>query len=216
MYIPSSFAERDLPTLHAFIEGHPLAALVTATPDGLLASHIPLVLDRASGPFGTLIGHLARANPHARALAQHPTEALIIFTGPDAYVTPEWYPSKQETGRAVPTWNYVAVHAYATPRLRDDQQFLRDHLESLTHVHETARERSWKVTDAPEAFIAQQLKAIVGIEMQIDRLEGKWKMSQNRADADIDGVIRGLEGSAAPEDHAVAAVVRERRPKREP
>src|SRR5690349_3354151 len=125
MYIPHSFAERDLSTLLAFIEAHPLAALVTSSAtDGLFATHLPLVLDRATGPQGTLLGHVARANPHARFITSEPVEALVIFSGPDAYITPEWYQTKQETGRVVPTWNYVAVHAYGGLRLRDDPQFL--------------------------------------------------------------------------------------------
>lgn len=213
MYIPSSFAERDLPTLFAFIEAHPLAALVTSsTTAGLFATHLPLVLDRAAGPMGTLIGHFARANPHSRCATDGPVEALVMFTGPDAYITPEWYLTKQETGRVVPTWNYVAVHAYGALRLRDDPEFLRRHLEALTLLHEADRPRPWHVSDAPADYIAQQMKAIVGVELRIDRLEGKWKMSQNRPDADINGVIHGLGESNAAQDQTVAAIVRQRRP----
>ena len=212
MYIPNLYAERDLQTLHAFIEAFPLAALVTSSPpEGLFATHLPLVLDRAAGPLGTLFGHFARANPHSRGAAGEPIDALVIFTGPDAYITPEWYAAKQETGRVVPTWNYVAVHAYATLRLRDDPEFLRGHLDALTRKHETDRPRPWHVSDAPAAFIAQQMKAIVGVELRIDRIEGKWKMSQNRSEADVDGVIRGLDESEVAQDRTVAAIVRERR-----
>jgi len=213
VYLPRSFAEEDLPTLFAFIEAYPLAAVVTdSTTDGLFATHLPLVLDRAAGPMGTLVGHVARANPHSRFLMDGPLSALVIFTGPDAYITPEWYRTKEETGRAVPTWNYVAVHAYGSLRLNDDPQFLREHLEMLTHRHESGRARPWHVTDAPPDYVAQQMKAIVRVELPIDRLEGKWKMSQNRLDADIAGVIRGLGASSSPEDQAVAAIVSERRP----
>ena len=212
MYIPKSFAEDDLPTLHAFIETYPLAALVTSFPaDGLLATHLPLVLDRAAGPLGTLVGHFARANPHARQVADGTGQSLVIFTGPEAYITPEWYPSKQESGRVVPTWNYVAVHAYGALRLRDDPLFLRGHLESLTQRHEASRPHPWRVSDAPADFIDQLLKAIVGVEITIERLEGKWKMSQNRSAADIDGVIHGLEASGTVQNQAVAAIVRARR-----
>jgi transcriptional regulator len=215
VYTPPSFAEHDLPTLHAFIDAHPLAALVTgSTTDGLFATHLPLVLDRAAGPMGTLIGHFARANPHSRCIADGPVAALVIFTGPDAYITPEWYRTKEDTGRVVPTWNYVAVHAYGTLRVHDDPRFLREHLETLTRRHEAERARPWHVSDAPEDYVAQQMKAIVGVELPIDRLEGKWKMSQNRPDADIAGVIRGLGASNAAGDQAVAAIVSERRPKR--
>jgi len=215
VYLPNSFAERDLPTLLAFIEAHPLAALVTSSPtEGLFATHLPLVLDRAVGRHGALFGHVARANPHARLITSDPVDALVIFSGPDAYITPEWYQTKQDTGRVVPTWNYVAVHAYGALRLRDDPQFLRAHLEALTRQHEADRPRPWNVSDAPDDYIAQQMKAIVGIELTIDRLEGKWKMSQNRVDADIDGVIQGLGASDIAQNHTVAEIVRERRPVR--
>jgi transcriptional regulator len=214
VYIPRSFAEDDLPTLFAFIEQHPLAAVVTSSlADGLIGTHLPLVLDRSSGPMGALVGHLARANSHSRSLSAGPLAALVIFTGPDAYITPTWYRAKEESGRVVPTWNYVAVHVYGTLRLNDDPQLLRDHLEKLTHRHESGRDPRWYVTDAPADYIAQQMKAIVRVDLQIDRLEGKWKMSQNRAVADVDGVVRGLSASNAPGDQAVAAIVSERRPK---
>ena len=212
MYLPSSFAERDLPTLWAFVEAHPLATLVTNSTTGLFATHLPLVLDRNAGQMGTLFGHVARANPHSRYVTEGAPEALVIFTGPDAYITPEWYRTKQETGRVVPTWNYIAVHAYATLRLRDDPSFLRPHLERLTRQHESGRPTPWHVSDAPADYIEQQLKAIVGVELEINRLEGKWKMSQNRSAADIDGVIHGLGESEAARDQTVAAIVRERRP----
>jgi transcriptional regulator len=214
VYVPQSFAERELPTLYAFIEAHPFAALVTSTaPDGLFGTHLPLLLDRERGPMGTLFGHIARANPHSRSVTDGATNALVIFTGSNAYITPEWYQTKQETGRVVPTWNYVAVHAYGSLRLRDDPEFLRPHLEVLVRRHEADRPRPWQVSDAPADYIAQQMKAIVGVEITIDRLEGKWKMSQNRSDSDIDGVIRGLDQSPDARQRDVAAIVRERRPR---
>jgi transcriptional regulator len=214
MYIPASFREDDLTALHAYLDAHPLAALVTAAqgPASLFATHLPLLLDRSAGPFGTLRGHLARANPHARHLATGAVPALVLFSGPDAYITPNWYPLKAEHGRVVPTWNYVAVHASGTAVLRADPEFLRAHLEALTARHEATRSMGWKVSDAPEDFIAQQARAIVGLEIQIDRLEGKWKMSQNRSAADIDGVIAGLGASGSPADRVVADIVAERRP----
>src|SRR6476659_2296941 len=163
MYIPASFREDDLPTLHAFLDAHPLAALITAVegPGSLFATHLPLLLDRSGGPLGTLRGHLARANPHARQLATGAVPALLLFSGPDAYITPNWYPLKAEHGRVVPTWNYVAVHAFGTVVLRDDPAFLRAHLEALTARHEATRSMAWKVSDAPEDFIAQQARAII-------------------------------------------------------
>ena len=214
MYIPASYREDDLTTLHAFLDAHPLAALVTAVdgPASLYATHLPLVLERGVGPLGTLRGHLARANPHARQLATGTVPALVLFSGPDAYITPNWYPLKAEHGRVVPTWNYVAVHAFGTAVLRDDPEFLHAHLEALVAHHEATRSMAWKVSDAPEDFIAQQARAIIGLEIQIDRLEGKWKMSQNRSAADIDGVIAGLGASGSPADRVVADIVAERRP----
>ena len=213
MYIPSSYAEHDPQALFDFIDAHPLAVLVSSSATGgLYATHLPLVLDRAAGPSGTLAGHLARANPHQRLIAQGAREALVIFSGPEAYITPEWYPAKREHGRVVPTWNYVAVHAWGTLTLRDDAAFLRDHLQSLTARHESDRGGTWQVGDAPAEFVAGQLKAIVGFELSIARLEGKWKMSQNRSDADIDGVIRGLTATGDANDATVAEVVAARRP----
>ena len=171
MYIPQSFAERDLPTLHAYMEANPLGALITSTEaNGLYATHLPLVLDRTAGEMGTLIGHFSRANPHGRDLSIDGKEAMVIFTGPDAYITPQWYATKRETGKAVPTWNYIAVHTYGQLRLSEDPEFA------------------------------------------ITRIEGKWKMSQNRTAADVEGVIHGLSASDNPRDHEVAAIVRERRP----
>ena len=203
-----------MPTIHDFIEANPLAAIVSVSPaDGLIATHLPLVLDRAAGPMGTLIGHLARANPHSRHLTGGSVAALVIFAGPDAYITPAWYQTKKESGRDVPTWNYVAIHAYGTLHLRDDPAFLRAHLETLTNAHEGSREHPWHVSDAPEEYIVQQMQAIVAVELPIDRLEGKWKMSQNRADVDIAGVIEGLAKSGKAMDREVGAIVSERRPK---
>jgi len=215
VYTPRSFVEQDLPTLLDFIEAQSLAAVVTASAsDGLVATHIPLIIDRSAGPMGTLNGHFARANPQWRCLADGPVAALVIFTGPNAYISPEWYQTKAETGKDVPTWNYVAVHAYGVLRLQDDPQFLRDHLEKLTHQHESDRANPWRLSDAPAGYIAEQMKAIVGVSLEIDRLEGKWKMSQNRSDVDISGVVRGLGASKSPVDQSVAATVSERRPKR--
>jgi transcriptional regulator len=214
MYIPASFAEEDVPTLHAFVEAHPLATLVTAVggAQGLFATHLPVLLDRSAGPFGRLIGHIARANPHARQLAPGSNESLVIFTGPDAYITPAWYSTKAETGRVVPTWNYVAVHAYGRVTLHADPDFLRPHLEALTRQHEPSRGGTWEMSDAPNDYIAQQMRAIVGVEVAIERLEGKWKMSQNRSGADIDGVVNGLARSPLPEDRTVADLVSDLRP----
>lgn len=211
MYIPSTNAEHRPEVIFDFLDANPVGALITASAEGLFATHLPFVLDRARGPHGTLEGHLARANPHHRHLPLT-EEALIIFAGPDAYVTPAFYPSKAEHGKVVPTWNYVAVHVYGRLRFTEDRAFLHRHLAALTDRHEAGREKPWKVDDAPADYIAQLERAIVGIEFTVTRLEGKWKMSQNRPAADIDGVVRGLGSSADPKDRAVAAIVAARRP----
>ena len=214
MYVPKSNAESRPEVLQDFMEAHPFATLVTASTDGLFATHLPLVLDRTRGKYGTLEGHVARANPHHRQTLVTP-EALVIFTGANAYITPSWYAAKAEHGRVVPTWNYVAVHAYGTINFRDDHAFLRRHLDALTNGHESKRDHPWAVSDAPEEFITQLEQAIVGFELPISRLEGKWKMSQNRSAADIDGVVRGLAGSSAEGDRVVAGIVQAVRPRTE-
>ena len=211
MYVPPSNAEHDVGTMLDFVAAHPFGALVTASDDGPFATHLPFVVDRTRGPLGTLEGHVARANPHHRAATTG--EALVIFTGPDAYVTPSWYPAKAEHGRVVPTWNYVAVHVRGTPRFTDDPAFLRRHLEALTVRHEADRPAPWAVSDAPADYVERLTRAIVGVELEITRIEGKWKMSQNRSDADIDGVVHGLASSPAPNDRAGAAIVAARRPR---
>jgi transcriptional regulator len=214
MYIPAPFAETDLGTLQAFMEAHPLGALVSATAGaGLYATHLPLLLDRSRGPYGVLQGHIARANPHA-SLAQSGDAALVIFSGPDAYISPAHYPSKQAHGKVVPTWNYSAVHATGTLTLFEDTPFLEAHLAHLTTHHEASQAHPWAMHDAPADFLAQQMRAIVGVEFTITRLEGKYKMSQNRAHADIDGVIAGLGASPDARVRDVAAQVAARKPQR--
>ena len=210
MYIPRSNAEERVDVMLDYIEAHPLGALVTISSEGLFATHLPLLIDRTRGELGTLQGHLARANPHHRHRAT--AEALVIFSGPDAYITPSWYAAKQEHGKVVPTWNYVAVHAYGTLTFIDDESFLRPHLRALVTRHESGRDAPWAIDDAPDQYIDQQLRAIVGVEVAIAHLEGKWKMSQNRSSADIDGVVHGLGASTNPVDRVVAEVVAERKP----
>jgi transcriptional regulator len=211
MYIPPSFAEHDVEVMHSFIEAHPLGALVTASPSGLFATHLPLVLDRERGAHGTLQGHIARANPH-HGLAPEGAEALVLFTGADSYVTPSLYASKAVHGNVVPTWNYVAVHAHGQLRYVSEPAALRLHLERLTARHEGTRPRPWSIGDTPDGYVDKLLGAIVGVEIEITRLDGKWKMSQNRPAEDIDGVIEGLAASDDPRQREVADVVRERRP----
>ena len=215
MYIPSSNAEPRPEVIFEFIDAHPLGTLVTSSPTGeLFASHLPWLVDRTRGELGTLRAHLARANPHHRLARASGGggEALVIFTGPDAYITPTWYAAKAEHGRVVPTWNYVAVHVYGTFRFIENPAILRDLVESLTTRHETARPQPWHVSDAPTDYVEQQFKAIVGVELTITRVEGKWKMSQNRSGADIDGVVRGLGASSVASDRVVAEIVAARKP----
>jgi transcriptional regulator len=206
MYNPPSFAEHDVGVMQDFIEAHPLGALVTASPSGLFATHLPLVLDRGLGAFGTLQGHIARANPH-HELAGEGAEALVLFTGADSYVTPSMYASKAKHGKVVPTWNYVAVHAHGVLRFVREQEALRRHLARLTATHEASRAQPWAMTDAPAEYIEKQLGAIVGVEIEIARLEGKWKMSQNRPAEDVQGVIEGLGASGDPREREVGQIV---------
>ena len=209
MYNPPSFAEHDVVVMHDFIEAHPLGALVTSSPSGLFATHLPLVLDRTLGTFGTLQGHIARANPH-HEVAGEGAEVLVLFTGADSYVTPTMYASKAKHGKVVPTWNYVAVHAHGTLRFVREPDALRRHLTQLTARHEASRPQPWSITDAPADYIEKQLGAIVGVEVEITRLEGKWKMSQNRSAEDVDGVTEGLRASDDPREREVGEIVRER------
>lgn len=215
MYTPPAFAEADPDRLFDFIDAHPFATLVSASPAGaLVATHLPLLLDRAAGAQGTLIGHLARANHQHEQLAGG-RPALVIFTGADAYITPAWYASKREHGRVVPTWNYVAVHAQVIPRVIEEAAWLRAHVEALTRRHEAGRDVQWTVNDAPAEYVDAQLRGIVGVELAIERLEGKWKMSQNRSDADIAGVVAGLAASPDARAREVAGIVAARRPLRD-
>ena len=205
MYIPPAFRDDDRASLHQAIAASRLAQFITAGPQGLMASPLPLFLDASRGEHGVLVGHLARANPQWQAPVTG--EALAIFMGPDAYVTPSWYQTKRETGKVVPTWNYVTVHAYGPVRFFDDSDELLDVVTRLTDRHEGSRPAPWKVSDAPADYIRAQLKGIVGVELTITRLEGKRKLSQNRTAVDRDGVVNGLSASVEAGDHAVAAVM---------
>jgi transcriptional regulator len=209
MYIPTHFREDRVDVLHEAIRSAGPATLVSMTPDGLFASHAPLMLDPDPAPYGTLIGHLARANPHAN-IADPSVQTLVIFHGPNGYITPSYYPTKRQHGKVVPTWNYVAIHAYGTLQAFDDPDRLLDVVTRLTVQHETERSQPWAVSDAPADFIQGMLRGIYGIALPIVRLEGKIKMSQNRPEADRDGVITGLRGDAQDElaDAVTAAVGR--------
>lgn len=206
MYLPRAFVDEDLPRLQGVIQHSRLATLVTWGALGLQASHVPLLLDPEQGAYGTLYGHLAKANPQCAELANG-AEALLIFMGEDAYISPSFYPSKAEHGKVVPTWNYVAVHAYGQPEVFTDPQRLLQVVEGLTERHEAGRPQPWKVADAPADYIDGMLKAIVGFALPIQRLEGKRKLSQNRNAEDIAGVRDGLAASADPRDQHLSQLM---------
>ncbi|HEY5718839.1 MAG TPA: FMN-binding negative transcriptional regulator [Gammaproteobacteria bacterium] len=207
MYNPSHFRQQDPAELHALLRAHPLATLVVQGGDGLEASQVPLLFDPAAGAHGTLRGHLARANPLWRA-AVGGCPALALFHGPQGYVSPGWYPTKREDPRVVPTWNYAVVHAHGTLRAIDDPAWLRGVVTALTATHEASRAEPWQVSDAPADYLERQLRAIVGIELALTRLEGKWKLSQNRAEADRAGVAAGLEGDGDASGRELAGLMR--------
>ena len=208
MYVPSHFKEDRGPELHAMMRAIAIGTLITHGADGLEASHIPLLIDPEPGPYGTLRGHIARGNGQWKRAAGGANggggEALVTFLGPDAYVTPTWFPSKRETGKVVPTWNYIAVHAYGPLHFFEDRAPLLDIVTRLTNAHESRRAPPWAVTDAPADYIDAMLKAIVGFELPIARLEGKWKLSQNKSAADIAGIRDGLAAEAAEDAQALA------------
>lgn len=205
MYLPPHFRDDDLPGIHALMQATRLSTLVTATADGLIGTPLPLILDTQEAPQGVLYGHVSKANPHWKTAPQG--EAMAIFTGPEAYISPSWYATKQETGKVVPTWNYVAVHAYGPLEFFEDADRLLEIVTRLTAKHEQSRDKPWAVSDAPEDFIRTQLKGIVGLRLAITRLDAKRKMSQNRSEADRAGVIAGLSASADDRDRAVAALI---------
>jgi transcriptional regulator len=211
MYIPAHFAASDA-TTRELLARHGAADLVTLTADGLLATMLPFAYEPAAGPHGALYGHVARNNDQWRQPALG--ESLAIVRGPDAYVSPSWYPTKAEHGRVVPTWNYVTAHVYGQLVVHDDPEWVEDVVRRLTAKHEAARLTSpgqspaWSVDDAPRPFIEGQLRAIVGLELQITRIEAKAKLSQNRPAADVAGVVAGL--SARGDDATAAAMERAR------
>ncbi len=200
--------------MHDFMTAHPLGTLVTGSPaHGLFATHLPLMLDASRGAHGVLHGHIARANPH-HTKAADTNAALVVFSGINAYVTPSWYAAKAEHGKVVPTWNYEAVHVTGIITFIEDRDILMRHLDLLTDAHEAERAHPWAMSDAPAAFIEQLARAVIGVEIAIETLEGKWKLSQNRPDGDIDGVIDGLRASTSPSDQRMAAHIATHRPRR--
>jgi transcriptional regulator len=209
MYIPRHNEEKRVSVMQALMVAHPLATLVTLGSQGLFASHIPMVLEDDGSEFGLLKGHVSRANVQWRDFS--PTvDALAIFAGHQHYVTPTWYSENGEHAKQVPTWNYAVVHAYAPLKVIEDGQWLLAHVSKLTNIHEAVFPVPWKVSDAPEDFIQSQLKGIVGLELSIRRLEGKWKVSQNRTERERQGVMEGLTELDTPESLAMKTLVKER------
>ena len=192
MYLPAHFAEPRQDELHRLIQAHPLGTLVSHGADGLDANHLPFLLDAQAGEAGTLLAHVARANPLWQTLAEG-APVLVVFHGPQGYISPSWYPGKQDAHRRVPTWNYEVVHAHGTLHVHEDEKFLRRVLALLTRTHEAAEPQPWKMGDAPADYLAEQLQRIVGIEVRITRLVGKRKLNQHHELRDREGAIQALE-----------------------
>jgi transcriptional regulator len=208
MYQPPHFREDRLEVQHALIRAQSLGLLITAGSGGLQANHVPFLIDAGRSEHGTLRVHLARANPQLHELAAV-TECLVVFQGPQQYISPSLYPTKREHGKVVPTWNYITVHAWGRPHLIDDATWLRRQVDDLTAHKEGSRSAPWYVSDAPEPYVAAQLKGIVGIEIPIARIEGKWKVSQNRPANDRAGVVAGLRDNG-DDAEVMASLVAER------
>jgi transcriptional regulator len=205
MYLPPAFTEERAEAQHALIRGYPLGLLITAGPGGPMANPVPFLLDTPADGPAVLRAHMARPNPQWAEL-EHATECLVVFQGPQAYISPGWYPSKQEHGRVVPTWNYVTVHVWGQPEIIDDAAWIARQLDDLTRIHEAQRKLPWAPADAPPDFMAAQMRGIRGLQIPLTRTEGKWKASQNRPVPDREGVHAGLGGQADP----MAAIVAER------
>jgi transcriptional regulator len=208
MYIPKHNEETRVSVMHSLIVSRPLGTLVTLGASGIIASHIPMVLEDDGSQFGLLKGHISRANTQWRDLVST-VDALAIFAGHQHYITPNWYPGTKEHGKEVPTWNYVVVHAYGPLKVIHDADWLLTNVEKLTDIHEAASPCPWKVSDAPQDYIQSQLKGIVGMEIPILRLQGRWKLSQNRTERDRKCVVEGLAELNTPESLAMKTLVEE-------
>jgi transcriptional regulator len=206
MYEPAHFKVEDRAALLSVIRAHPLAQLITSGPGGLMANPIPFIVNERDGEV-TLRAHLARPNPQWREL-QAGAEALVVFQSVERYVTPSWYETKVETGKVVPTWNYVVVQARGTVRVDDSAEWLRDQIDALTDQQEASVGSHWKVGDAPEPFVAAQMRGIVGVEISVTELTGKFKLSQNRNEADKRGVAKGLDALVSEEATTMSELVR--------
>ena len=206
MYQPAHHREDRLDVQHALIRAFPLGTLVTTGPSGLVANHVPFLIDPEASRLGTLRAHVARANPLWKE-ADPEAEVLVVFQGAERYVTPSWYATKRETGKVVPTWNYAVVHAYGRMTVIEDAAWLKTQIEDLTRFNEAARAEPWAVTDAPAPFVDAMVRGIVGLEIEIARIEGKWKVSQNRPEADRRGVVEGLRENADARSGEMAELV---------
>ena len=215
MYVPAQFAEQNVPVLHQLILRHPFGAWVALAERELNVNHLPFLLDPSPGPWGTLTGHVARANPIWRSFSRS-QPSVIVFQGPQVYVTPSWYPSKAEHGKVVPTWNYAVVHAYGLPRAIENRDWLLDHVTRQTNLREAGAAAPWQVSDAPTDFVDGLLRGIVGIEIPITKLVGKWKVSQNRTRADRLGAAAGLFETGTSESAEMADLIRARVDPRDP
>lgn len=207
MYVSKYHQWNDQAAIFSLMDAHPLGAWVCAGQEGLVANHVPFFLDRTRGPLGTLIGHVSRANPVWRQ-QQGDSASVVMFQGPQAYITPGWYPGKAEHGKVVPTWNYAAAHAHGVVRVRDDRDWLLDMLNRLVSVHESSQPMPWQVSDAPVDYLDKLLAAIVGIEIPIDRLEGKLKASQDEDWQDRLGTVNGLQQMPGEQARQMADLVR--------
>jgi len=212
LYNPPMFRETRPEELGGLMAAHPLAVLVTISSQGLGASHLPLLFDAAEGPLGVLRGHMARANQQWREYTAA-SEALAIFSGPEHYISPNWYVSTKESGKVVPTWNYITVHVRGTLTFTTDAAWLLENVRALTNEHEKMMSKPWRVEDAPPEYIGKMLEAIVGVELAITAIEGKWKVSQNRALEDRISAVAGLESVATPEAVQMAQLVKQALPK---
>lgn len=210
MYLPKHFDEPRVDVMHGLMRAYPLATLVTLSSNGLDANHIPLQLAAGASPFGTLQGHIARANPLGREVGK--IDVLAIFQGPDAYISPSWYATKKATGKAVPTWNYAVVHAHGTLRVIDDALWVRAQIEALTMHNEAPFAHPWAVSDAPSDYTEKMIAAVVGIEIEITRLTGKWKVSQNQPAENRAGVLEALRNNGGDNAAAMAGLIEARAP----
>jgi transcriptional regulator len=206
MYVPKHFEERDVGVLHALIRSNPLGAWVTQFDGELVVNHIPFLVESAQGEYGMLVGHVARANPIWKSFCKE-RASVVIFQGPQCYITPSWYPTKHAHGKAVPTWNYAVVHAHGVPRAVEDRDWLLKHVTQLSDLQESTRAVPWSVSDAPPDYIDTVLKAIVGIVIPINTIVGKWKTSQNRLLPDQLGTIAGLHERGDENSQQMAALV---------